>query len=87
MKQLGKFLLCWALGLPENGKITVFTDLLSTGYADGTFGPTKTITREEALTMIARTMRFVLIRVGFSILEIMNIIRGSIKVQEINHTR
>ncbi|MCU6790768.1 S-layer homology domain-containing protein [Paenibacillus sp. WQ 127069] len=65
-----------ALGLPENGKITAFTDLLSTdwyvgavtkaheygiieGYADGTFGPTKTITREEALTMIARAMRIV----------------------------
>ncbi|UUZ83714.1 S-layer homology domain-containing protein [Paenibacillus sp. P26] len=63
-----------ALGLPENGKVTAYSDVKSgdwfvgavakaqeygiiEGYEDGTFRPAKTITREEAMAMIARAMK------------------------------
>jgi hypothetical protein len=63
-----------ALGLPENGTTTAYSDVKSgdwyvgaiakareygiiEGYEDGTFRPDKTITREEAMAMIARAMK------------------------------
>ncbi len=63
-----------ALGLPENGKTTNYSDVKSgdwfvgavakaqeygiiEGYEDGAFRPAKTISREEAMAMIARAMK------------------------------
>lgn len=62
----------WYCGYIE----TAYQYGIISGYGDGNFGPMDKITREQAMTMIARTMKITGLKVEFAAGDIENLLKG-----------